>query len=145
MFVRARILAMTAVFPCNRFQWVTKQRPRPALPFSRLTRYPLAVLPACGSSRSSHLQAESRRYSECCSRVTVDCSALLVQVTDDVMRVAADDAVFMHDMPAYREKEVATSVIDGPKSVIYQQAENRLHAQKALMVALLRGAPPCMV
>lgn len=62
------------------------------------------------------------------------------QVTQKVMNKAKDDAIFMHDMPAYRENEVATEVIDGPQSVIFQQAENRLHAQKALMVFLLKRA-----
>lgn len=61
------------------------------------------------------------------------------QVTSDLMRFAKKDAIFMHDMPAYRGKEVATEVIDGPQSVIYQQAENRLHMQKALLLYLLKS------
>jgi len=56
------------------------------------------------------------------------------QVNQELMKLANKDSIFMHDMPAYRENEVASEVIDGPKSVILQQAENRLHAQKSLML-----------
>ena len=55
------------------------------------------------------------------------------QVDDAVMTAAAEDAVFMHCLPAHRGEEVAASVIDGPQSVVWDQAENRLHAQKALL------------
>ena len=60
------------------------------------------------------------------------------QVTEALMRLAKKDAIFMHDMPAYRGNEVAASVIDGPKSVIFDQAGNRLHAQKAVLVSLIK-------
>lgn len=60
------------------------------------------------------------------------------QVTEQIMRRAKKDAIFMHDMPAYRGNEATDTVIDGPQSVIYQQAENRLHAQKAVMLFLAR-------
>lgn len=59
------------------------------------------------------------------------------RVTEKLMKLAKKDAIFMHDLPAYRGNEVEAEVIDGPQSVIYQQAENRLHAQKGLMVWLL--------
>ena len=59
------------------------------------------------------------------------------QVTNKLMALAKKDAIFMHDMPAYRGKEVSADVIDGPQSVIIDQAENRLHAQKALICFLL--------
>ncbi len=59
------------------------------------------------------------------------------QVTDKLMDLAKKDAIFMHDLPAYRGNEVAKEVIDGPQSVVFQQAENRLHAQKALLIYLL--------
>jgi ornithine carbamoyltransferase len=61
------------------------------------------------------------------------------QVTTDVMKNANSDALFMHCLPAHRGEEVSAEVIDGPQSVIYQEAENRLHAQKALLELLLRS------
>ena len=54
-------------------------------------------------------------------------------VDEALMRQAAKGAVFMHCLPAYRDHEVATSVIDGPQSVVWDEAENRLHAQKAIL------------
>ena len=59
------------------------------------------------------------------------------QVNDKLMALANKDAVFMHCLPAHREEEVSTSVIDGPQSVVWDQAENRLHAQKALLEFLM--------
>ena len=61
------------------------------------------------------------------------------QVDADMMRVAASDALFMHCLPAHRGEEVAAEVIDGPQSVVWDEAENRLHTQKALMEYLLLG------
>ena len=61
------------------------------------------------------------------------------QVDGDMMRVAAKDAVFMHCLPAHRGEEVSAEVIDGPQSVVWDEAENRLHVQKALMEYLLLG------
>ena len=58
------------------------------------------------------------------------------QVTDELMSLG-DDPIFLHCLPAYRGKEVAASVIDGPASVVFDEAENRLHAQKALLTWLL--------
>jgi len=54
-------------------------------------------------------------------------------VDDRIMNMAAEDAVFLHCLPAHRGEEVSASVIDGPRSAVYPEAENRLHAQKALM------------
>ena len=60
------------------------------------------------------------------------------RVTAELMRLAQDDAIFLHCLPAYREYEVAPEVIDGPQSVVWDEAENRVHAQKALMGWLLK-------
>lgn len=58
-------------------------------------------------------------------------------VDGDMMRVAKKDALFMHCLPAHRGEEVTAEVIDGPQSVVWDEAENRLHAQKALLEFLL--------
>ena len=55
------------------------------------------------------------------------------QVDEALMSLAKPDALFMHCLPAHREEEVTNSVMDGPKSVVFDEAENRLHAQKAIM------------
>jgi ornithine carbamoyltransferase len=62
------------------------------------------------------------------------------RVTPELMAEAADDAIFLHCLPAYREFEVAPEVIDGPQSAVWDEAENRVHAQKALMAWLLARA-----
>jgi ornithine carbamoyltransferase len=59
------------------------------------------------------------------------------QVTSELMASAADGAVFLHCLPAHRDEEVTAEVIDGPASRVFDQAENRLHAQKALLALLL--------
>ena len=59
------------------------------------------------------------------------------QVTDELMALTAKDSIFMHCLPAHRGEEVTASVIDGPKSVVWQEAGNRLHAQKALLELLM--------
>lgn len=60
-------------------------------------------------------------------------------VNDALMAVAHPNALFMHCLPAHRGEEVSASVIDGPQSVVWEEAENRLHVQKALMEFLLCG------
>lgn len=59
------------------------------------------------------------------------------QVNDHLVAHAKSDYVFLHCLPAHREEEVTASVIDGPNSYVFQQAENRLHAQKAVLASLL--------
>lgn len=61
------------------------------------------------------------------------------QVNKKLMGLAKPDAIFMHDMPAHLGQEVTQDVFDSPQSVVYDQAENRLHAQKGLLVFLLKG------
>ena len=61
------------------------------------------------------------------------------QVNDSVMQKAKPNAVFMHCLPARRNAEVTDEVLDGPQSIVFDQAENRLHAQKALLLLLLGG------
>jgi len=59
------------------------------------------------------------------------------QVNEYLMEKAKNDAIFMHCLPAKRDQEVTTEVIDGPQSVVWDEAENRLHTQKALLASLL--------
>ena len=62
------------------------------------------------------------------------------QVNEALMAHAQSEAVFMHCLPAHRNAEVTDAVLDGPQSVVFDQAENRMHAQKALLLMLLGGA-----
>jgi ornithine carbamoyltransferase len=59
------------------------------------------------------------------------------QVNSALMEHAASDAVFMHCLPAHREEEVTAEVIESPQSVVFEQAENRLHIAKAILLTLL--------
>ncbi len=61
------------------------------------------------------------------------------QVDAEMMKAARKDALFMHCLPAHRGEEVSAEVLDGPQSVVWEEAENRLHVQKALMEFLLLG------
>ncbi len=59
------------------------------------------------------------------------------QVNDELLALAAPGAIVLHCLPAHRGEEITAEVIDGPASVVWDQAENRLHAQKALLAWLL--------
>ena len=61
------------------------------------------------------------------------------QINEELMALAKPGALFMHCLPAHRGEEVAAAVVDGPQSVVWEEAENRLHVQKALMEYLLLG------
>ena len=62
------------------------------------------------------------------------------QVNDELMSRAQSGAAFMHCLPAHRNAEVTDSVLDGTQSIVFDQAENRMHAQKAITLMLLGGA-----
>ena len=62
------------------------------------------------------------------------------QLDQAVLDLAAPDAIVLHCLPAYRGKEITAEVLDGPQSVVFDEAENRLHAQKALLTFLLGRA-----
>ena len=59
------------------------------------------------------------------------------KVDSSIMQMANPDALFMHCLPAHRDEEVTAEVLEGPQSVVWDEAENRLHAQKALLEFLL--------
>jgi len=61
------------------------------------------------------------------------------QVDESMMNLAASDSLFMHCLPAHRGEEVTQEVLEGPRSVVWDEAENRMHVQKALMEFLLLG------
>ena len=63
-------------------------------------------------------------------------------ITETRLKLAAPDAIVLHCLPAYRGLEISSDVLDGPQSVVWDEAENRLHAQKALLVWLLEKARP---
>jgi len=64
------------------------------------------------------------------------------RVDDDLLRLAAPSAFVLHDLPAHRGQEISDAVLDGPRAAVWDQAENRLHAQKAVLEHLLRPPPP---
>ena len=63
------------------------------------------------------------------------------QLNDALLGHAADDAIVLHCLPAYRGKEITAEVLEGPRSVVWDEAENRRHVQKAVLVWLLSGGP----
>ncbi len=86
-----------------------------------------AVYTDAWTSMGQEAEAEERR--DAFARFQVNASLM----------AAAPDAVVMHCLPAHREEEITSDMMDGPQSVIFDQSENRLHAQKALLVELLAG------
>ena len=62
-----------------------------------------------------------------------------MQINDNIMKTANKDAIFTHCLPAFRGMEVTSSVIDGKKSIIFEEAENRLHIQKAILLFLSKS------
>ncbi len=85
------------------------------------------------------------RYESGLAQEERNAAALLpYRVSEEVFAFAEPHAVFMHCLPAHREEEVTAEIIDGPRSLVFDQAENRMHVQKALLVALLsdlKGIP----
>ena len=80
---------------------------------------------------------ETRDFIEITSDISAACANSDLVVTDALMNLANADALFMHCLPAHRGEEVSAKVIDGNQSVVWDEAENRLHAQKALLEFLL--------
>ena len=93
---------------------------------------PLPERSRSSSSRASELRERERRH-EAFQRY---------QVNDRLLKFAPDNALVMHCLPAHRGEEITDAVLDGPRSLILDQAENRLHAQKAIIVHLLGGEQP---
>ena len=61
------------------------------------------------------------------------------QVNSELLSLAKEDAILMHPLPAHRGEEVALTILDSPQSVVFDQAENRIHLQKALLAKILGG------
>ena len=92
-----------------------------------------------GSTVEERLSTGTERLNYILSQMGMGCVQGSAQVNEGLMRRAGADAVFMHCLPAHRGDEVTGEVADAPQSVIFQQAENRLHAQKGLLLLLLGG------
>ena len=73
--------------------------------------------------------------------VFTSCATTPYRIDESLFGLAADEAVFLHCLPAHRGDEVTDAVIDGPQSVVFQEAENRLHTAKAIMASTMRERP----
>ena len=88
------------------------------------------------------LGQDSRFSANALARTLADYAPQLVgfasyQVTEELMNRAGEQAIFMHCLPAHRGFEVAPEVIDGPRSIVFDQAENRMHVQNSILLHLL--------
>ena len=90
-----------------------------------------AVYTDVWTSMGQEAEAEARRRAFAAYRVD-----------DALMAMGSPDAVFLHCLPAHRGEEVTASVLEGPQSLVWQQAENRMHAQRGLLAWLLAGTEP---
>jgi ornithine carbamoyltransferase len=63
------------------------------------------------------------------------------QINQELLNMARPEAIVLHCLPAHRGEEITEEVIEGPKSVVFDEAENRLHVQKAIMALLMSDAP----
>ena len=87
----------------------------------------------------AHKLVRVRRDSDIDSLDAVGLKVFLpYQVNSRLLSHASPDAIFLHCLPAHRGEEVTDEVIDSPRSVVFQQAENRLHAQKSIMLYLMK-------
>jgi ornithine carbamoyltransferase len=64
------------------------------------------------------------------------------RIDDELLRLAAPSAMVLHCLPAHRGEEITDGVLEGPRSAVFEQAENRLHAQKAVLLSLLGAGEP---
>ena len=105
---------------------------------STVTSDPEAAAARRRLRRHRHLGVDGRRRGA--SAATI--SSQPYQVNRRLMALARPDAIFMHCLPAHRGEEVTAEVIDGPQSVVFDEAENRLHAQKGILAWVFGWNPP---
>jgi ornithine carbamoyltransferase len=85
----------------------------------------------------SHVLFHSSAFIFLCISCSLICSGLVWQVDEAMMEAAGPQAYFMHCLPAERGVEVTDAVIEAPNSIVFQQAENRMHAQNAILLHVL--------
>ena len=96
-----------------------------------------------GTGKSTHIEQVAARLNWPCIRINLDShisridligkDAIVIKDGKQILELADKNAIFMHCLPAYRNKEVSSEVLEGRQSVVFDEAENRLHAQKAIM------------